>query len=49
MTETALDTEKEDFLNELTLMSNIPKHFNIVTYYGCCLHDGKALSALIIK
>ncbi|RUS89301.1 hypothetical protein EGW08_002908, partial [Elysia chlorotica] len=34
--ETSTDVEKMDFLNEVALVSEIPKHLNVVNYLGCC-------------
>ncbi|XP_025101069.1 fibroblast growth factor receptor 4-like isoform X1 [Pomacea canaliculata] len=44
--ETATDTEKADFLNELLLLRKIPKHLNIVTYYGCCTRSDPVLMVM---
>ncbi|GFN88416.1 fibroblast growth factor receptor 1 [Plakobranchus ocellatus] len=34
--ESASDVDKLDFLNEVALVSKIPRHLNVVNYLGCC-------------
>nr|KAG5699790.1 hypothetical protein BaRGS_013510 [Batillaria attramentaria] len=41
--ESATDIEKSNFLSELVLLRKIPKHLNIVAYYGCCTRSEPVL------